>query len=59
MQQGRAGAMFWFGVIGIGGVLPLLLLLVKAPFSAALAVLVGLAITEYLWVIMPQKRPNT
>lgn len=59
MQQGRAGAMFWFGVIGIGGVLPLLLLLVKAPFSAALAVLLGLAITEYLWVIIPQKRPNT
>jgi hypothetical protein len=59
MQTGRAGAMFWCGVIGIGGVLPLLLLAVNAPFSASVAILIGLAITEYLWVYLPQKRPNT
>ncbi|MCA8917514.1 MAG: polysulfide reductase NrfD [Planctomycetes bacterium] len=59
IREGRAGQMFWFGVIGIGGLLPLFLLGVNAPFSAALAVLIGLAITEYLWVFVPQKRPNT
>ena len=59
IQTGRAGSLFWFGVIGVGGVLPLFLLGVNAPFSASLAILIGLAITEYLWVFMPQKRPNT
>jgi Fe-S-cluster-containing dehydrogenase component/formate-dependent nitrite reductase membrane component NrfD len=59
IRTGRAGSWFWFGVIGIGGVLPLLLIGVKAPFSASLAILIGLAITEYLWVYIPQKRPNT
>jgi Fe-S-cluster-containing dehydrogenase component/formate-dependent nitrite reductase membrane component NrfD len=59
IQSGRAGQLFWGGVIGVGGVLPLLLLGVNAPFVAALAVLIGLCVTEYLWVFMPQKRPNT
>ena len=59
IQTGRAGSIFWFGVIGMGGVLPLLLLGVNAPFSASIAILLGMCFTEYLWVFMPQKRPNT
>lgn len=58
MVHGKSKYTFWCGVIGIGGVLPLAALAVGAPFAAALAILIGLAMTEYLWVYLPQKRPN-
>jgi formate-dependent nitrite reductase membrane component NrfD len=59
MQRGRAGQLFWAGVIGMGGVVPLALLAVGVPVAAAAAIFLGMAVTEYLWVYMPQKRPNT
>lgn len=59
LQRGRAGQLFFGGVIGVGGILPLLLIAIGAPFVAAVALLIGMAVTEYLWVYLPQKRPNT
>ena len=59
IRSGRAGKLFYCGVIGIGGLLPLALIAAGFAWAAAVAIVIGLAITEYLWVYTPQKRPNT
>jgi formate-dependent nitrite reductase membrane component NrfD len=61
MRTGRAAKWFYGGVIGVGHVLPLALLAggKAGGVAAALAVFAGMAVTEYLWVYLPQKRSNT
>ncbi|MHC4839462.1 MAG: 4Fe-4S dicluster domain-containing protein [Planctomycetota bacterium] len=59
IAYGRSKSLFWVGVLLIGHLLPLLFLFVtNAPVAAALGMFTGMAITEYLWVYIPQKRPN-
>lgn len=51
---------YWVGVIAIGSALPLALLLVMPPWAAplsALAILVGIYISEHIWVRAPQRIP--
>jgi len=61
MRTGRAAKWFYGGVIGVGHLLPLALLTAGkiGGVFAALAVFAGMAVTEYLWVYLPQKRANT
>jgi len=85
MRTGKAGRYFWYGVMGAGHALPLVLCgLVLAGVSggsagsdadlmasesalsmavfvnaaAGLLTLIGMALSMYLWVYLPQKRPN-
>jgi Fe-S-cluster-containing dehydrogenase component/formate-dependent nitrite reductase membrane component NrfD len=52
------GRWFWWGGLGVGHVLPLVLLAVGvAPGITALAALAGLFVIERLWVLAPQQVP--
>jgi formate-dependent nitrite reductase membrane component NrfD len=54
------GRLFWGGGIGVGHVLPLLLLATGFPAAAVLAgvlALGGLLVIEWLWVQAPQRVP--
>jgi formate-dependent nitrite reductase membrane component NrfD len=51
------GRWFWIGGIGLGHLLPLLILLVGGAAAASLLALGGLLIIEGLWVIAPQRIP--
>ncbi|MCF6227424.1 MAG: hypothetical protein L3J82_01995 [Planctomycetes bacterium] len=56
---GKSKSLFWVGVLLIGPMLPLIFAFAtNAPAAAALGMFIGMAITEYLWVYIPQKRPN-
>lgn len=61
---GRYSRQFWVGVIMIGNIIPLFLV-IFAGFSglvsglAGILVLLGLYITEYIWVDAPQRIPLT
>lgn len=51
---------FWFGVVGLGNVLPILLILTGNPILmalAALCVLIGIYLSEHIWVQAPQQIP--
>ncbi len=57
---GRFRKLFWLGTIILGNVAPLLLLWLGAPLLFALAgvlVLIGIYITEHIWVRAPQLIP--
>jgi formate-dependent nitrite reductase membrane component NrfD len=56
----RMGRLFWGAGMGVGHVLPLVLLatgLGSLGVPAALAALVGLFVIEWLWVLAPQQVP--
>jgi Fe-S-cluster-containing dehydrogenase component/formate-dependent nitrite reductase membrane component NrfD len=57
---GRQRAWFWFAGVGLGHVLPLILLATGfglAGVVAALAALTGVLVIEWLWVLAPQQVP--
>ena len=68
ISQGKYRDHFWRGSIGLGHILPLILLLI-APFTgvfslgviaiAALATIAGLYLFEYAFVMAPQEIPNS
>lgn len=58
--SGRFSKLFWLGTIIIGNVVPLLLLGLGAPTLLALAgvlVLIGIYLTEHIWIRAPQMIP--
>ena len=56
--SGRFSALFWFGVLLLGNVLPLLLLWLGSPlFIIGGLVLIGIYCTEHIWVRAPQLIP--
>ena len=62
ISHGRFARAFWFGSIGIGHIVPLLLLAVAwsgAGALAALLSLVGLYVYEHIFVMAPQEVPNS
>ena len=58
--KGRYQMRFWLGVVAIGNFLPLALILagVSLPIASAIA-LVGIILTESIWVEAPQRIPLT
>ncbi len=58
--KGRYKMWFWLGVVVIGNFLPLALILagVSLPIASAIA-LVGIVLTETIWVEAPQRIPLT
>jgi Fe-S-cluster-containing dehydrogenase component/formate-dependent nitrite reductase membrane component NrfD len=58
--KGRYKMRFWLGVVVIGNFLPLTLILagVSLPIASAIA-LVGIVLTETIWVEAPQRIPLT
>jgi len=58
--SGRFRLLFWIGAVIIGNVLPLILLWLDEPIffaSAGVLVLIGIYITEHIWVRAPQLIP--
>jgi formate-dependent nitrite reductase membrane component NrfD len=56
----KMGRWFWFVGIGLGHVLPLVLLTTGAGFTAAaaaVAALAGILVIEWLWILAPQQVP--
>jgi formate-dependent nitrite reductase membrane component NrfD len=56
----KMGRLFWFGGVGLGHVLPLVLLTTDAGFvgaPAAVAALAGILVIEWLWILAPQQVP--
>jgi Fe-S-cluster-containing dehydrogenase component/formate-dependent nitrite reductase membrane component NrfD len=56
----KMGRWFWYGGIGLGHALPLVLLATgfgPAGVIAALAALTGMLVIEWLWVLAPQQVP--
>jgi uncharacterized membrane protein len=54
--------MFWWGVVGLGHVAPLLLVWIGGPVALAVGVLsaiVGLYLYEHAFVMAPQEVPNS
>ena len=61
ITKGRYKKLFWFGVVIIGNVLPLVLL-IALPSStmltiAAILILIGIYTTEKIWIEAPQRVP--
>jgi formate-dependent nitrite reductase membrane component NrfD len=57
---GRFGTPFWFGAMLLGNAVPLVLIALGGPFlvaSASALVLLGIYITEHIWVRAPQLIP--
>lgn len=68
IRAGKYRRIFWWGSIGLGHLLPLIILLVSAFVGslafislvvAVLAALVGLYLFEYAFVMAPQEVPNS
>jgi Fe-S-cluster-containing dehydrogenase component/formate-dependent nitrite reductase membrane component NrfD len=59
--SGRYKTMFWVGAILFGNIVPLVLLsrIISQPAIASVVVLVGIFITEKIWVEAPQRIPLT
>ncbi len=62
ITKGRYRGLFWGGVILVGNVLPILLILGSGSSSLLLAiagalVLIGIYLTEHIWVEAPQRIP--
>jgi len=59
--KGRYSRLFWLGAIGLGNILPLLLLTFSSQNTAGalagLLVLAGIYLTEKIWVEAPQRIP--
>ena len=60
--RGRYKNRFWWGVIGLGNLIPLLILLIGGATTSILApvgllVLIGIYLTEDIWVEAPQRIP--
>ena len=62
ISHGRYAAEFWAGAVGIGHLLPIVLVLWGLPafdVLAAFAALVGLYLFEHAYVMAPQEVPNS
>jgi hypothetical protein len=68
IRAGRYRRHFWWGSLGLGHLLPLIILLISAfigslafipLFIAVLATLAGLYLFEYAFVMAPQQVPNS
>ncbi len=62
IRHGTFKSHFWYGAIGLGHILPLILVLLGNPWPAALAglaAIVGLYFYEYAFVMAPQRIPNS
>ena len=62
IRHGTFKRHFWYGAIGLGHLVPLILILVGNPWLAALAglaAIVGLYFYEYAFVMAPQRIPNS
>lgn len=59
--SGRYRIMFWIGAILLGNIIPLILLtgIIGQPALASAAVLIGIFITEKIWIEAPQRIPLT
>lgn len=59
--RGRYKTHFWIGAITIGNILPLVFLsdLINMPLASVIMVLIGIFITEKIWVEAPQRIPLT
>lgn len=58
--KGRYRIIFWLGVIVLGNIIPLVMLFIPGlTVYAALIVLIGIFITEKIWVEAPQRIPLT
>ncbi len=60
--KGRYKNKFWWGVIGLGNILPIAILTIMGTSSTAIAlagaaVLIGIYLTEDIWVEAPQRIP--
>jgi Fe-S-cluster-containing dehydrogenase component/formate-dependent nitrite reductase membrane component NrfD len=58
--SGRFGRFFWYGSLVLGNVVPLLLIALGGPILfvvAGVLVLVGIYITEHIWIRAPQLIP--
>ena len=59
--KGRYKNKFWFGVIALGNVIPLILIFLTGAslvsVLASLLVLIGIYVTEHIWVEAPQRIP--
>ena len=62
ITQGRYKRHYWIGAVGLGHVVPLVLIAFGMPWMGALAgvsALVGLYLYEYAFVMAPQEIPNS
>lgn len=59
MTHGKFRNHFWWGGIGLGHIVPLILLLTGAMPLAAIAAVLGLFFYEYAFVMAPQRIPNS
>jgi len=60
LDRRKMGNWFWLGGVGLGHVLPLVLLLTGVDFAiavAALTALAGVLVIEWLWILAPQQVP--
>ena len=62
ITKGRYKNLFWLGVIGLGNLVPLIILLTVTSMPMAIAgagivSLIGIYMTEHIWVEAPQRIP--
>lgn len=62
ITKGRYKNLFWLGVVGFGNLLPLIILLTVSSIPMAMAgagivSLIGIYMTEHIWVEAPQRIP--
>ena len=58
--SGRYKNLFWMGIVILGNIIPLVLIGFDIPFGlpvASLCILIGIYITEHVWVQAPQQIP--
>ena len=61
ITKGRYSSLFWLGTVLIGNIIPLGILLLSggemAKVFAGICVLIGIIVTEKIWVEAPQRIP--
>ncbi len=58
--RGRYARLYWWGVVALGGVFPLLFVLLTPNWAmpiAGVAILIGIYCSEHIWVQAPQRIP--
>jgi formate-dependent nitrite reductase membrane component NrfD len=57
--KGRYASLFWWGVVVFGNIIPLALIMLGYALPAAIIAIVGIYLTEKIWVEAPQRIPLT